>query len=149
MAETATREDPYRAYNFIVEIDSVAVAGFSEVGGLSGDGDVVEYREGTDVPLTVRKMPGLRKFSNVTLKRGIVKSDNDFFKWLATIKLNTVERRDLTISLLNEEHEPVMVWKVQRAFPVKVEGPQLKASGNEVAIETIELAHEGLEVQND
>jgi phage tail-like protein len=94
-------------------------------------------------------MPGLRKFSNVTLKRGIVKSDNDFFKWLATIKLNTVERRDLTISLLNESHEPVMVWKIHNAFPVKVEGPQLKASGNEVAIESIELAHEGLELQNE
>jgi phage tail-like protein len=94
-------------------------------------------------------MPGLRKFSNVTLKRGVIKSDNDFFKWLSTIKLNTVERRDLTISLLNETHEPVMVWKIHNAFPVKVEGPQLKASGNEVAIESIELAHEGLEVQNE
>ena len=65
------------------------------------------------------------------------------------MKLNTVERRDLVVSLLNEEHEPVMIWKVHNAFPVKVEGPQLKASGNEVAIESIELAHEGLEVQNE
>ena len=86
-------------------------------------------------------MPGLRKFSNITLKRGVIKSDNDFFKWLSTIKLNTVERRDLVISLLNEKHEPVMVWKAHNAFPVKVEGPALKASGNEVAIESIELAH--------
>jgi len=68
---------------------------------------------------------------------------------LSTVKLNKVERRDLVISLLNEEHQPVMVWKVHNAFPVKVEGPQLKASGNEVAIESIEIAHEGLEVQND
>ncbi|MGB8466539.1 MAG: phage tail protein, partial [Terrimicrobiaceae bacterium] len=95
------------------------------------------------------KMPGLRKFSNITMKRGIVKSDNEFFKWLATVKLNTVERRDLVISLLNEEHSPVMVWKVHNAFPVKVEGPGLKASGNEVAIESIEIAHEGLELQNE
>jgi phage tail-like protein len=94
-------------------------------------------------------MPGLRKFSNITLKRGIVKADNDFFKWLSTVKLNTVERRDLVISLLNEEHQPVMVWKVHNAFPVKVEGPGLKASGNEVAIESIEIAHEGLEIQNE
>ena len=69
------------------------------------------------------KMPGLRKFTNVTLKRGVVKGDNEFFEWLSTVKLNTVERRDLIISLLNEEHEPVMVWKVHNAFPVKVEGP--------------------------
>jgi phage tail-like protein len=65
------------------------------------------------------------------------------------VKLNTVERRDLVVSLLNEEHAPVMTWKLLNAFPVKVEGPQLKASGNEVAIESIELAHEGLEVQNE
>jgi phage tail-like protein len=94
-------------------------------------------------------MPGLRKFSNVTLKRGIVKSDNDFFKWLSTIKLNKVERRDVIISLLDETHSPVMTWKIANAFPVKLEGPGLKASGNEVAIESIELAHEGLELQND
>jgi phage tail-like protein len=94
------------------------------------------------------KMPGLRKFSNITLKRGIVKGDNQFFTWLSTVRLNTVERRNVIVSLLNEAHEPVMVWKVMNAFPVKVEGPQLKASGNEVAIESIELAHEGLELQN-
>ena len=94
-------------------------------------------------------MPGLRKFNNITLKRGIVKGDNEFFIWLSTVKLNTVERRDLIISLLNEDHLPVMVWKVHNAFPVKVEGPQLKASGNEVAIESIEIAHEGLELQNE
>jgi phage tail-like protein len=94
-------------------------------------------------------MPGLQKYSNVTLKRGVVKSDNDFFKWLSTIKMNTIERRDLVINLLNEEHEPVMVWKIHNAFPVKIEGPSLKATGNEVAIESIELAHEGLEVQNE
>jgi phage tail-like protein len=94
-------------------------------------------------------MPGLRKFSNVTLKRGIFKADNDFFKWLSTIKLNKVERRDVVISLLNEEHAPVMTWKIHNAFPVKVEGPGLKASGNEVAIESIEIAHEGLELQNE
>ena len=94
-------------------------------------------------------MPGLRKFTNITLKRGIAKGDNEFFEWLSTVKLNTVERRDLIISLLNEEHQPVMVWKVLNAFPVKVEGPQLKATGNEVAIESIEIAHEGLELQNE
>jgi len=95
------------------------------------------------------QLPGIEKYGHVTLKRGIVKSDNDFFKWLSTIKLNTVERRDLVISLLNENHDPVMVWKVHNAFPVKTEGPQLKASTNEVAIESIEVAHEGLELQNE
>src|SRR5215216_2444910 len=122
--------------------------GFSEVTGLTQENQAIEYRDGSFPEYSSIKMPGLRKFSNVTMKRGVVKGDNDFVKWLSTIKLNTVERRDLIISLLNEEHEPVMTWKVHNAFPVKVEAPQLKASGSEVAIETIELAHEGLEVQN-
>ena len=123
--------------------------GFSEVTGLTQENQVIEYRDGSFLEYSSIKMPGLRKFSNIVLKRGVVKSDNDFCKWLTTIKLNTVERRDLTISLLNESHEPVMVWKIHNAFPVKVEGPQLKAAANEVAIESIEIAHEGMEVQND
>jgi len=123
--------------------------GFSEVTGLTQENQAIEYRDGSFPEYSSIKMPGLRKFSNVTLKRGVIKADNDFFKWLQTIKLNTVERRDLVISLLNEKHEPVMTWKIQNAFPVKLEGPQLKASANEVAIESIELAHEGLELQNE
>ena len=123
--------------------------GFSEVTGLTQENQAIEYRDGSFREYSSIKMPGLRKFSNITLKRGIIKGDNDFFNWLNTVKLNKVERRDLTISLLNESHEPVMTWKVMNAFPVKVEGPQLKASGNEVAIESIELAHEGLTLQNE
>ena len=123
--------------------------GFSEVSGLTQENQAIEYRDGSFREYSSIKMPGLRKFSNVTLKRGIVKGNNQFFQWLSTVKLNTVERRDLVISLLNEDHQPVMVWNVMRAFPVKVEGPQLKATGNEVAIESIELAHEGLELHNE
>jgi len=123
--------------------------GFSEVTGLTQENQAIEYRDGAFKEYSSIKMTGLRKFSNVTLKRGIVKADNDFFKWLSTIKLNKVERRDVVISLLNEEHAPVMTWKIHNAFPVKVEGPGLKASGNEVAIESIEIAHEGLELQNE
>ena len=139
---------PIPVFHFTVEWGG-SRAGFSEVTGLTQENQAIEYRDGSFPEYSSIKMPGLRKFSNVTLKRGVVKSDNQFFKWLSTVKLNTVERRDLIINLLNEEHQPVMVWKVMRAFPVKVEGPQLKASGNEVAIESIELAHEGLEVQNE
>jgi phage tail-like protein len=92
-------------------------------------------------------MPGIQKFNNITLKRGIFSGDNDFFKWVNTVKMNTIERRDITIKLLNEEHNPVMTWKVKQAFPVKFEGPSMKASGNEVAIESLELAHEGFTVE--
>jgi phage tail-like protein len=138
---------PLPVFHFRVEWGGTRI-GFSEVTGLTQEVQAIEYRDGSFPEYSSIKMPCLRKYSNITLKRGVIKSDNDFFKWLNTVNLNTVERRDVTISLLNEEHDPVMVWKVHNAFPVKVEGPQLKASGNEVAIESIEIAHEGLVVQN-
>lgn len=139
---------PLPVFHFTVQWGGNRI-GFSEVTGLTQENQAIEYRDGSFPEYSSIKMPGLRKFSNVTLKRGIVAADNDFFNWLSTIRLNKVERRDVMISLLNEEHAPVMVWKIHNAFPVKVEGPQLKASGNEVAIESIELAHEGLELQNE
>lgn len=138
---------PLPVFHFRVEWGGTRI-GFSEVTGLTQENQAIEYRDGSFLEYSSIKMPGLRKFSNITLKRGVIKADNEFFKWLSTIKLNQVERRDVTISLLNESHEPVMTWKALNAFPVKVEGPQLKASGNEVAIESIELAHEGLSVEN-
>lgn len=139
---------PLPVFHFTVEWGGKR-AGFSEVSGLTQEVQAIEYRDGSLPEYSSLKMPGLKKYSNITLKRGIVKSDNDFFKWLVTVKLNKVERRDLVVNLLNEEHAPVMVWKIHNAFPVKVEGPGLKASGNEVAIESIEIAHEGLELQNE
>jgi phage tail-like protein len=139
---------PLPVFHFTVQWGGTRI-GFSEVSGLTQENQAIEYRDGSFPEYSSIKMPGLRKFSNVTLKRGIVKADNDFFKWLSTVKLNQVERRDVVVSLLNENHEPVMTWKIQNAFPVKVEGPSLKASGNEVAIESIEIAHEGLELQNE
>ena len=139
---------PIPVFHFRVECGDMKI-GFSEVSGLTQELQLIEYREGTSPDYSTIKMPGLHKYNNITLKRGIAKGDNDFFKWLNTVKLNTIERRDLTISILNESHEPVMVWKAHNAFPVKVEGPGLKSSGNEVAIESIEIAHEGLVLQNE
>jgi phage tail-like protein len=139
---------PIPVFHFSVEWGGTRI-GFSEVTGLTQENQAIEYRDGSFNEFSSIKMPGIRKFPPLVLKRGIVSGDNEFFDWLSTIKLNKVERRDLIISLLNEEHRPVMVWKVMRAFPVKVEGPQLKASGNEVAIESIEVAHEGLELHNE
>lgn len=138
---------PLPVFHFSVQWGGTRI-GFAEVGGLTQENQVIEYREGSFPEYSSIKMPGLRKFSNITLKRALVKSDNEFFNWLSTVRLNQVERRDIVISLLNEEHAPVVVWTVHNAFPCKVEGPALKASGNEVAIESIELAHEGLEILN-
>jgi phage tail-like protein len=122
--------------------------GFSEVSGLNMEKQVIEYRDGLSPEYGSMKMPGIPKFGNITLKRGIIPADNEYFQWINTTKLNKVERRDLIISLLNENHEPVMTWKAVRAFPVKIEGPGLKAGGNEVAIESMEIAHEGLTIEN-
>jgi len=123
--------------------------GFTEISGLDVETEVIEYREGASPEYNKLKIPGMQKYSNITLKRGVMQSDNDFFLWWNTVALNTVERRDVTISLLNEAHEPVMVWKVKNAWPAKITSTDLKADGNEIAIETVELAHEGLSIQNE
>ena len=123
--------------------------GFMEVSGLEINYDVVEDREGSSPEYSSQKMPGRPHYSNIVLKRGITAGDNEFYKWINTIKLNTAERRDITISLLDEEHKPVIVWKVKNAFPVKLTGPLLNASASEIALETIELAHEGLTIINE
>ena len=138
---------PLPKFHFQVEWAGQSLA-FTEVSGLDVETEVIEYRDGLSPEYHKRKMPGMVKFSNITLKRGTFKGDNDFYKWWNTTNLNTVERRDITISLLNESHEPVIVWKVKNAFPVKVQSTDLKADGNEVAIESMELAHEGLVIQN-
>ena len=121
--------------------------GFTEVTGLDRSLEVIEYRDGASLEYSKIKMPGLEKYSNITLKRGTFANDNEYFDWLNTVQMNTIERRDIIISLLNESHEPVMVWKVKNAFPVKVQSSDLKADGNEGAIETLEIAHEGLRIE--
>ena len=138
---------PLPVFHFQVDWGGTNI-GFSEVSGLNIETQLIEYRDGANPEYSAMKMPGIPKFGNITLKRGIVPSDNEFFDWLNTTSLNKVERRDLVISLLNEAHEPVMSWKAKNAFPVKIEGAGLKATGNEVAIESIEVAHEGLVIEN-
>ena len=136
------------SYHFQVNWGGNA-SGFTEVSGLCIENEVIEYREGDSAEFSTIKMPGLRKFSNIILKRGIIKGDNDFYKWINTIRNNSVERRNINIILLNENHEPVRVWKIKNAWPVKVQSSDLKADASEVAIETIELAHEGLSIEDE
>ena len=139
-------EYPLPKFHFQVEWGGTKI-GFTEVTGLEVTTDVIEYRDGVSPEFHKVKMPGMQKFSNITLKRGKFKWDNQFYEWWNTQQINTVERRDLTISLLNENHQPVFVWKVKNAWPIKVNATDLKADGNEVAIETIELVHEGLTME--
>ncbi len=139
---------PLPKFHFSVDWGGTKI-GFTEVSGLDVETEVIEYREGASPEYHKIKMPGMQKFSNITLKRGTFKSDNEFYDWWNTVKLNTIERRDITIKLLNEAHEPVIAWKVKNAWPIKVQSTDLKADGNETAIETMELVHEGLTIQND
>lgn len=137
---------PLAAFHFQVIWGGTRV-GFSEVSGLNIETSVIEYREGSSPEYHPTKMPGQQKFSNIILKRGIIKGDYDFYLWVKTINLNTVERRDLTISLLDEKHNPAVTWRVKNAWPVKYTGPVLNAQACEVALETLELAHEGITVE--
>jgi phage tail-like protein len=141
--DTGQRTDPFRAFNFRVEFDGLTVGSFSEVSGLTSEGDAVDYREGTDIPLTVRKLTGLRKYMNIVLKRGYTESD-ELWAWYRNIVNGVADRRNGTIILLDEERSEVLRWDVTNAWINKIEAPTFNAAGNEVAIESVELVHEGL-----
>lgn len=137
---------PLPVFHFQVDWGGTKL-GFSEVTGLNIEVQVIEYRDGLSPDYSTVKMPGMAKYGNITLKRGVVEGDNEFYDWLNEIKLNKIERRDIIISLLNEDHEPVMNWKVRGAWPTKITSPDLKASANEAAIESIEIAHNGVTIE--
>jgi phage tail-like protein len=137
---------PLPKFHFSVQWGGTRI-GFAEVGGLEISNDVIEYREGSSLTFNTIKMPGMRRTSNIILKRGMFATDNDFYTWFNTIAASTVTRRDITISLLDEQNNPVVVWKIENAWPCKVIYPTLKAGASEIAIETLELVHEGITVQ--
>lgn len=140
---TGVRVDPFRAFNFRVEFDGLTVGSFTECSGLTSEGDTVDYREGTDFQLSVRKLMGLRKYSNIVLKRGYT-PNNELWTWYKNITNGVADRRNGSIILMDEEHNDVMRWNIENAWVNKIEGPTFNATSNEVAIESIELVHEGL-----
>lgn len=141
---SAARNDPFANYNFIVEIENIAKAGFSEVHGLAVEVEAVDYREGNDPSSAVRKLPGRIKYSNITLKRGYT-PDLSLWKWMKSVLDGQAVRAAVAITLLNSQRQPAARWQVRAAWPCRYEGPTLNATGNDVAIETLELCHEGLE----
>ncbi|MFK7880965.1 phage tail protein [Roseobacter sp.] len=138
---------PLPKFHFQVKWDDTELA-FQEVSGLDIETQPLEYRAGNNPVFSTIKMPGMLKTGNITMKKGVFVKDNAIWDWFAEIKMNTIKRKALTISLLDEAQAPTMVWKVQNAFPVKVTGTDLKAEGNEVAVESIEIAHEGFVIEN-
>jgi phage tail-like protein len=145
MAETAQRDDPYLAFNFIVDIEGMR-AGFAEVGGLTSEQDIVEYREGND-DITVHKQPGLMKFNNIMLKRGWTQS-KDLWEWRKKVMDGKTERLAGSITLLDEARQPALVWRFFEGWPSKWSGPAMNAKNNEVAIEELEIAVERIELES-
>ena len=139
---------PMPAFYFKVEIDGLGEIAFKEVSGLNLEAQMIEYRHGNSPEFSTIKMPGIKKYGDVELKKGVFVKDNKFFDWFNMIKLNTIERKGVVISLLNEAGEPTMVWKLKNAWPSKVSGASLKSDGNEAAVESITLVHEGLTIEN-
>ncbi|MDH5463417.1 MAG: phage tail protein [Nitrosopumilus sp.] len=121
-------------------------ATFQEVILPESEIEVIEYRNGSDISSGVRKIPGLVKYSNLILKRGLVKSPK-LYEWFKQIKQGSLERRDIIVNILNEEREPFATWRLRNCWPIKYSGPTLNAQGNEIAIETLEIATEDVDVE--
>lgn len=136
------RNDPYRNFRFRVEIEGIQQAGFSEISGFDASLDVVEYREGPDI-ITPRKLPGLAKYGNITLKWGVTDS-MDMYQWVQDCIEGNVERKTVTIIAIDEEGSDVATWQVIEAWPTKYNAPDFNGTASEVAIELLEVAHEGM-----
>ena len=137
------RNDPYAAFNFLVEIDGITRAGFQTCSGLASSQEVVEYREGTD-PLNTRKLPGLSDTDNVTLSRGVT-DDAELWTWRKSVVDGQIERKNLSIVILDATGQEQVRWNLRDSWPTRWQGPSFDATGREVAIESLEIAHEGLE----
>ena len=140
------RDNPYPNFNFAVDIGLGDTIGFSEVDLPAGEIEVIEYREGNEIASRARKLPGLTKYANVTLKRGVA-GDLELFEWWQSGRDGQLLRRKVVITLLDEQRQPVQRWVLRDAWPAKLDYSTLNARGNEVVVETLELAHEGFETE--
>jgi phage tail-like protein len=138
------RNDPYAQFNFLIEVEDLAVAGFTEVSGLNAESDIIEYREGSDLT-RMRKLPALSKFGNITLKRGYTQS-RELWEWRKSTLDGATQRHNGAIILLDEARNPVHRWEFFEAWISKYEGPALNASTAEAAVESIEIAVESLQL---
>jgi phage tail-like protein len=137
---------PLPKFYFKVTVDGADPMSFQEVSGLDAEVDVTEYRHGDSVGFSKIKMPGLKKYSDVTLKKGTFTGDIAFFTWFNQNNLNVIERKKVTIMLMNESGKGEIVWTLTNAFPKKVSGTDLNSGSSDAAIETLVLAHEGLAI---
>jgi len=138
------RKDPYRGYNFLVEIDGITRAGFRECSGLDSTQDPIEYREGNE-GLTARKLPGLNKYSNISLKWGIT-DDAELWDWRQQVMNGNIDgaRKNGSIVLMDDTGEEKVRWNFREGWPTKWTGPSLNATGSDIGIESLDIVHEGL-----
>ncbi|RZM26929.1 MAG: phage tail protein [Pedobacter sp.] len=152
MADDATVQDttwPLTKFRFEVDFgNGLNSIPFQEVSGLETEAQVIEYRKGNSAAFSTVKMPGMKKYGNVTLRKGIFINDNTVWAWISGIQMSTMRRNTIVIKLLDEIGGVAMAWQLQNAWPTKVSGTDLKSDANEVAIETIELVHDGLTISN-
>ena len=139
------RVSPYTDFRFLVEIDGKTRAAFSECSVLSTDSDPIEYRDGSE-DTTIREIPSIKKFANITLKRGITR-DLELWNWRKTVLDGAIEKKTGSIILLDETRKPIRRWNFKAGWPINWEGPSMNATGSEIAIEILEIAHEGLELE--
>jgi len=137
---------PLPKFYFSVKLGDDDSISFQEVTGLDSETQIIEYRHGNSPSFYPIKMPGIGKVGNVTLNKGIFVDDNKFWDWYNEIKLNTIKRRTIVISLLDQTGSPKMTWTLNNAWPTKITGTDLKSEGNEVAVESVEVAYETLVV---
>lgn len=147
MAVQRENKNPYSAFNFVVEVNGEQIAAFQEVSGLDAENTPIEYREGADAINAVRKLPGLEKYPNLTLKRGIT-GTMALWDWRKEVRDGGdafPATRNVVVKLKNEKHEDVTQWTLTNAWCCKLSGPTLNAKGNEIAIEAMELAYDRLD----
>ncbi len=137
---------PLPRFHFVIDWDGTQI-GCSEITGLNAENQPIEYRDGAYEKFSMRKMPGLQKFGDIVMKKAIFASNSDYYDWFSTVNMNTIDRKPVTISLLDEEHNPVMTWKLNDAWPSKIDSPEMKADANEVAVESITIVCEGMEIE--
>lgn len=146
--EAQDKNWPLPKFYFMVDWGSTTNIPFQEVSGLDIEAQPIEYRHGNNPVFSEISMPGIVKNSNVTMKKGVFAKDNAFWDWYVKIKMNTIERQNVVIKLLDEGGNPTMTWTLTNAWPTKISSTDLKSDGSEVAVESIEIAHEGLTIAN-
>ena len=140
---------PLPKFRFEVDFGNIMKGvSFQEVSGLDAETQIIEYSDSNSPIFSTIKIPDIAKYGNVTLKRGVFLTDNNFWSWYSQIKMNTIQRVNVIIKLLDENGKITMQWNLNNAWPTKISSTDLKSEGNEVAIDTIEIAHEGLVINN-